>query len=261
MFLMIRKRLTYANVVMTLALVFAMTGGAYAASKYLITSTKQISPKVLKSLKGAKGANGAAGLSGATGPVGPGGAAGSQGAKGETGATGTEGKAGVSVTSREVKGGEAACNKAGGAEFTAPSGKTFACNGSAAELPEVLPSKKTLKGTWDASGGALGVKGTYILATAVSFPIRVENKAGEGPLKQYIKKGEGDPEGCTGNQESPGAQPGYLCVFVTQEEHVASGLFAPSVQSVTPLGFRLAGFSSETEEGAELYGTWAVTAQ
>jgi hypothetical protein len=39
MFSKIRKRLTYANVAMTLALVFAMTGGAYAAKHYLITST------------------------------------------------------------------------------------------------------------------------------------------------------------------------------------------------------------------------------
>jgi hypothetical protein len=36
----IRKRLSYANVVMTLALVFAMTGGAYAARRFVITSTK-----------------------------------------------------------------------------------------------------------------------------------------------------------------------------------------------------------------------------
>ena len=37
---LIRKRLTYANVAMTLALVFAMTGGAFAAKHYVITSTK-----------------------------------------------------------------------------------------------------------------------------------------------------------------------------------------------------------------------------
>jgi hypothetical protein len=39
-----------ADVSVSLALVFAMTGGAYAARKIIITSTKQISPKVLKKL-------------------------------------------------------------------------------------------------------------------------------------------------------------------------------------------------------------------
>ncbi|MGH2879601.1 MAG: hypothetical protein ACRDK4_08360, partial [Solirubrobacteraceae bacterium] len=55
---------------MTLALVFAMTGGAYAAKKYLITNTKQISPKVLKQLKGAKGPAGPAGPEGKAGAPG-----------------------------------------------------------------------------------------------------------------------------------------------------------------------------------------------
>ena len=50
-----RKRLSYANVTATLALVFAMSGGAMAANHYLITSTKQINPKVLKKLNGQAG--------------------------------------------------------------------------------------------------------------------------------------------------------------------------------------------------------------
>jgi hypothetical protein len=45
-----RMRLSYANVVATLAFVLAMSGGALAATHYLITSTKQISPRVLKKL-------------------------------------------------------------------------------------------------------------------------------------------------------------------------------------------------------------------
>jgi hypothetical protein len=44
-----RKHLTYANVTATLALVFAMSGGALAAKHYLVTKTNQISPTVLKS--------------------------------------------------------------------------------------------------------------------------------------------------------------------------------------------------------------------
>jgi hypothetical protein len=77
-----RRHLTYANVVATLALVFAMTGGAIAAKHYLINSTKQIKPSVLKQLKkpgrtGATGAQGKQGLpgvpgaAGTTGPIGP----------------------------------------------------------------------------------------------------------------------------------------------------------------------------------------------
>jgi hypothetical protein len=45
-----RRHLTYANVTATLALVFAMSGGAIAAKHYLVSSTKQIDPKVLNSL-------------------------------------------------------------------------------------------------------------------------------------------------------------------------------------------------------------------
>jgi cytoskeletal protein RodZ len=45
-----RRRLNYANVTATLALFFAMSGGALAAKHYLINSTKQINPKVLKAL-------------------------------------------------------------------------------------------------------------------------------------------------------------------------------------------------------------------
>ncbi len=80
-----RRRMTYANVTATLALVFSTTGGAIAANHYLINSTKQINPKVLKKLKGATGATGRTGASGAPG------APGSSGAKGETGPQGPSG--------------------------------------------------------------------------------------------------------------------------------------------------------------------------
>jgi uncharacterized low-complexity protein len=90
-----RKHLSYANVAATLALVFAMSGGALAASHYLITSTSQISPKVLKKLKGKTGKTGPAGATGAAGAAG---AAGPQGPAGKEGSPGKEGAPGKEAT-------------------------------------------------------------------------------------------------------------------------------------------------------------------
>jgi hypothetical protein len=82
MFSMLKKHVSLAGLIAVFALVFAMTGGAIAAKKYLITSTSQISPSVLKKLKGSAG------------PAGPVGAQGLPGAKGETGAAGGAGQQG-----------------------------------------------------------------------------------------------------------------------------------------------------------------------
>jgi hypothetical protein len=74
-----RRRFSYANVTATLALFFAMSGGALAAKHYLISSTRQIKPSVLKALKGNAG------------PPGSNGSPGTPGSTGATGATGTTG--------------------------------------------------------------------------------------------------------------------------------------------------------------------------
>jgi hypothetical protein len=79
-----RRRISYANVAATLALVIALGAGtAYAAKHHwLITSRSQIKPSVLHSLKGKHGRQGLAGATGATG------ATGGTGGIGATGATG-----------------------------------------------------------------------------------------------------------------------------------------------------------------------------
>ena len=81
----LRRRLNYANVTATLALVFAMSGGALAAKHYVINSTSQLSPKVLKALKGKTGKTGPAGNPGAAGKEGPPGKEGAQGPPGKNG--------------------------------------------------------------------------------------------------------------------------------------------------------------------------------
>jgi hypothetical protein len=97
-----RKHLTYANVTATLALVFAMSGGALAANSYLINSTKQINPKVLKKLTGKPGKNGTAGANGTTGATG---ATGAQGPGGKEGPPGKEGKEATDASNSLALGG------------------------------------------------------------------------------------------------------------------------------------------------------------
>src|SRR3954454_8717132 len=73
------RRLGPASIALVAGVTLATAGTGYAAGRYVITSTKQISPKVLRQLHGA---HGAAGTPGTPGPQGPQGAPGLQGAAG-----------------------------------------------------------------------------------------------------------------------------------------------------------------------------------
>jgi hypothetical protein len=259
MFSKIKKRLTYANIAMTLALVFAMSGGAFAASKVLITSTKQISPKVLASLKGKAGP---AGAPGATGPVGPAGPAGPAGGTGSQGPAGPEGKEG-----KEGPAGKAGKNGTTG--FTA-----------------TLPSGKTETGVWASSIYAAEEE---LISVGISFPIPLaaplsDSGCGshEEPCKTHLitlaqaaKKEV--PEGCTvggveGSAEDPLAAPGFLCVYAAIEEKIEfnESLVGPGKDIIEPATELSAGAG---RTGAVLkalaleagktggQGTWAVTAE
>jgi hypothetical protein len=87
----LRRHITYANVAATLALVLSMTGGAFAASHYLLESTRQINPKVLRKLRGRTGPRGP------IGPEGPQGLLGATGGRGPEGRTGPEGLSSLST--------------------------------------------------------------------------------------------------------------------------------------------------------------------
>jgi hypothetical protein len=76
------KRPSPATAISIVALFFSLGGVSLAASKYLITSTSQIKPSVLKKLHGANGKNGKNGTNGSHGATGP---SGPQGAKGDPG--------------------------------------------------------------------------------------------------------------------------------------------------------------------------------
>jgi hypothetical protein len=216
MFRRLRTHLTPSTLIATLALLFAMTGGAYAASKYLITSTKQISPKVLKSLKGANGKAGAAGANGANGAQGAQGPGGAAGSKGETGAAGANGANGAQ-------------GLAGAAGATGPPGPFTA----------TLPSKKTETGAWTASvagglslcvpeaanqptvtptsgacetGYNLSVAGAGFALSTISFTFPLAG-ALDATHVHYIGGSATANAECPGTPEEPEAKPGNLCVY------------------------------------------------
>jgi len=265
MFSLIRKRFTYANVVLTLALVFAMTGGAYAAKRYLITSTKQINPKVLKALTGKPGPAGSAGSQGPAGTQGLAGPQGSAGTKGENGASGING---TSVTSKEVKTTETACSKQGGSSFTDGSTTTLACNGKEGSpwtAGGTLPSGKTETGIYSVRKTD-NANNEFAIAP-ISFPIPLPASPEEAT---FIPVGGTGTGGCKGTAQKPEAEPGNLCVFEGEAPLGYKGGLKHYVP-VNPAGGELGTtgaellFTTDTpttvgeEESAE--GTWAVTAK
>jgi hypothetical protein len=281
----LRKRLTFTNVVLTLILFFAMTGGALAAKHYLITSTKQISPTVLKALKGAAGARGpagAAGAAGAQGPQGPQGAAGTNGTNGTDGTDGTAGTDGTSVTSTTLSNGNEHC-KAGGSEFTSASGKTYACNGKAGTFEGgSLPSGATETGAWSVEQIVENQSPRIVIASfaiPLSAPLKYhteqeeEKHEGTNQVHFIAKNGKeillGEPEEektsteCHGTVEDPTAEPGNLCIYTDVLEKLETASNAISNPATGTEGASQVGAAAQfipTETGGSGSGTWAVAA-
>src|SRR5436305_4762019 len=88
------RRPSGTTVIACLALFLALGGTAVAAHHYLITSTSQIKPSVLKSLKGNQGPQGVQGIQGTQGSLGPQGQTGRQGVQGIQGPQGPGGPPG-----------------------------------------------------------------------------------------------------------------------------------------------------------------------
>src|SRR4051794_13200366 len=148
MFSTLRNRFGIPGVISVIALVFAMLGGAYAASN------SSGGGKAAASAKAKKGPRGPKGPKGDTGPAGPAGPAGPVGAKGDAGAAGTNGTNGVSPSGTAF-GGEANGCKEGGVKFVGAN-TTVACNGVKGQtgFTDTLPAGKTETGAW-----AIGLNG------------------------------------------------------------------------------------------------------
>jgi hypothetical protein len=246
----LRNRFGIPGVISVIALVFAMFGGAYAA-----TNTGKATSSA-KTKKGPRGPKGATGPAGPAGPVGPAGPAGPQGAKGDTGPQGKEGPQGP----------------AGPAGAPGAKGK----DGSPWTVSGTLPSKKTETGAYFVSsegepGEEEDVVGVYsgYAGTSISFVIPL---AEEIPSSNtiYVSKDAPAPEGCENTEhegaasaQNPEADPGFLCLFESFRENLSDEESFFIKPSATLEGASVSGaifFQLVTAPQAHAEGAWAVTA-
>ena len=265
----LRNRFGIPGVISVIALVFAMLGGAYAASD---DSGSGKATASAKAKKGPRGPRGPAGPAGPQGPAGPAGAKGDTGAAGSNGAPGAKGATGPTGA-------------------TGPKGATGAAGQTG--FTDTLPSGKTETGAWSlpvsATGGSTTISFPIPLAAPIpglnfqyltqGFPAKhkadCEAKSGteETECLATLKTRE---EECPGTAVSPKAKKGFLCAYM------GSGKLSEDGVLVYPPGEAIEAFVNEgtSVSGALLatgeqevtnpddefglikaaMGTWAVTA-
>jgi hypothetical protein len=219
-----RSHITYANVAATLALVLAMGGGALAATHYLITSTKQISPHVLRQLRGYRGPRGRTGKQGPPGkPGGPRGPRGPEGPAGPPGLVGVQGPVGL----------------------TGPKGPRGPEGPAGPSALAPMPSGASESGVYGASVGPAPPTVEY---DPVSLPILLGAAVPKANV-EYV------PAGSKGEHcEKPGTAPrGYLCLYSSFSQ--GTGILPPPT---------VRNLEGPEEEGSGVYGfvlEWAPTGE
>jgi hypothetical protein len=124
----------------------------------------------------------------------------------------------------------------------------------------VLPSGKSMSGTYAAEGNVTGQQ----YRTAVSFLLSLPTAPGEKQI-HFIEVGEAVPSGCSGNVAAPAAVAGNLCIFegVSINNEANRGELNPINDEAPNLSMPVFGFgvysSCKTAPCID-EGTWAVTA-
>ena len=248
----IRERLTYSNVLATLALFLAIGGGsfAFAALKKNSVKSKQIAAGAVKEPEIASGAvstdklaNGAvtaAKLAPGTATQGP------QGAQGPQGPEGPQGLSGASVFDASI-----------------PSGETV--------TGLFLLTEASLPTNGDGRATISFPVPAPIALTEADLGIGTASASGAAPTTSQIQAAAYTPQedpACAGNAGAPSAPPGMLCVYVGGVIiiNVASSSFrvfpGTATDSTTSFERRSGGLTRASASAAgdvDIRGTWAYT--
>jgi len=248
MFSSLRDRFGTAGlVVAVMALVIALVGTAYAASKLNSKQKKEVE-KIAKKYAGKPGAPGTPGA---------------QGAKGDTGAPGSNGSNGKSVVVGTATAGECpTSNPPGGATVEvegSPATKKKICNGKEGSPwtdGGVLPSGATETGAWSLITQASDFGTAAIPAISFTIPLAADIEFSNTHINQP------ETEDCPGTAEEPLAKEGHLCIYVGANFGVTLvNALNPEQLSVGGAGNTGALILAEgAAAGKVAWGTWAVTA-
>jgi hypothetical protein len=279
----LRSRFGIPGVISVIALVFAMFGGAYAATDHGGKATAS-----------AKAKRGPRGPKGATGPAGPAGPAGAAGAKGDKGDSGAAGNNGIGATTESFSGEVHGC-KAGGVIVKSASPEAIVCNGKngtngtngTTGFTKTLPGGETETGSWafgfflaaPSGGGSLRVPISFAIPLAAPLTgtgctanppaatchVHYINKLGKEvitfePLEAVTSTT------CLGSAAAPTAVAGNLCVYTSSLVDAKSG--NGSISKIGEAGEGVGAATAgallnfpEPEEETQGWGTWAVTAE
>lgn len=290
MFLKLKDHLGVPGIIAVCALVFAMAGGAWAASGALTGKQKKEVKKIAQQYAGKPGSTGP---QGPAGPQGAPGASGDAGGKGDPGVAGKEGKS-VVVVNEEPEG----CPEEEGVTYEVEdSGSTNeVCRGpegSPWTAGGTLPSGATETGGWTfgptpTGAGLENVALTFPIPLSTElqggFPCLREGGAFKGNCQVHYINPENKEESvvfptfepeeftstdCLGSAAAPSAKAGNLCIYAAQMNN-ASILFGDihifnigqpeSGEKVGGAGKAGALIEPKVSTGSSGWGTWAVTA-
>jgi hypothetical protein len=259
------SRLTYANVVATLAIFIALGGSSYAVIRVTgknvadnsltgadikdLTSQDIRDYSLLKrdfkrgelkaSSQGVPGPQGSPGLKGDAGSPGLRGDKGDRGdagSKGATGATGSQGTTG-------------ATGSEGATGTTGP-------KGDPGPLLNVLPSHATEFGNYYALNNPAPAGAFAIDDISYQFPLP------SVPADHYLPPGAASTAECPGSAANPQAAPGHLCVYSESRANVQTTYSGDGMNfdKKDRYGFAINVTSSGTASVFYDVGSWAVTA-
>jgi hypothetical protein len=217
---MLRKRLSYANVTASLALFMTLGGVGYAASQLPNNSVGTPQLKA-NAVTSSKVKNG-------------------------------------TLLRKDFKAGQIPAGPKGATGATGPAGAAGA-TGPAGPFVDTLPSGKSLKGAYSASGTAAAASAYTTDAISFEIPLAV------APTAHFVGVGTVAPSQCPGTVAAPTAAAGNLCIYEGQKTNIVVDSFQDPVTGSTgsvvrPWGAEVVARSTAAGDFVTA-GSWAVTAQ